>query len=124
MDGLKAWGRGVARLAIACAVTLLVLAPSLDAVFCSEGKTALATSSAETLQVIKTAASSENGDAAPAVLAGVCLHGHCHHSAPVLPPIEADSVPLEAVPTERHALLNAPVPVTHPHFELNRPPRA
>ncbi|MDP1616580.1 hypothetical protein [Phenylobacterium sp.] len=124
MDGLKAWGRGFARLAIACAVTLLVLAPSVDAVFCPEGGMALASSSAETPQVIKTAESGDHGKAASGDLVGVCIYGHCHHGAPVLPPITADSAPLDAAPTERHALLNTPVPVKHPHFEQNRPPRA
>lgn len=124
MGGLKAWGRGLARLAITCAVALLVLAPSLDAVFCPERQLAPANSSAETPQVIKTAESGAHGNAAPGDLVGVCLYGHCHHGAPVLPPITADSAPLDATPTERHALLNAPIPVRHPHFELNRPPRA
>lgn len=124
MDGLKAWGRGLARLAIACAVTLLVLVPSVDAVFCPDGKTALASSSAELSQMIDTAERREDSKAASGGLVGVCMHGHCHHGAHVLPPITADSAPLDAAPTERHALLNTPVPVKHPHFELNRPPRA
>lgn len=123
MDGLKAWGRGLAQLAIACAVALLVLAPSLDAVFCPGGRAVPADSSAVAAHVLKTVEIGENGKAT-AGLVGVCPWGHCHHGAPALPPIAAASAPIATAPTERHALLSATLPITHRHFELNRPPRA
>jgi hypothetical protein len=123
VDALKAWGRGLAQLAIACAVTLLVLAPSLDAVLCSEAKLAPTITSAEPGPHIKMVASGEQGKTSPA-LVGLCLYGHCHFGVGFLPPVTVDDAFVGDRPNERHALLNAALPVSHPEFELNRPPRA
>lgn len=124
MDGLRAWGGELARLVIACAVALLVLAPAIDAAFCTESLVAEASPSAQPLQIIKSAADSQGGQAAQGKVVGVCSYGNCHHAAPLLPPIPSASPVLRAAPMVRHALVDAPVPAAHRHFELNRPPRA
>lgn len=123
MDRLRAWGKGIAQLAIACAVALFALAPSLDAAFCPESKPAPTTSSAATFQQVAMATNAERGRPSPA-LVGFCLYGHCQHSVAFPPPMAADHAPASDRPTERHALANTALPVSNPEFELNRPPRA
>lgn len=125
MGALSGWCGGLARLAAALALTLLVLSPSLDAVFCRDGGTAQPTpATAEAVQMVSTTADAEPGKAAPCPCGGICLHGHCYHAAPGLPPAPLDSGPRPVSSGERHALADPGVPTASPHFELMRPPRA
>lgn len=125
MGGLRGWSGGLARLAAALALALLVLSPGLDALFCRDaGVMVPARTSAEAVQVVAASVDAEQGRAALGPCGGICLNGHCYHSAPCLPPAPLDSGPLPASPGERQALLNTAVPTEDPDFELTRPPRA
>ena len=114
------WWRKVGMALAALVLTVLTLGPSLDGLVCRD-EGSLSAVAAE-LPVAAAAA-----DVAPEPLdegPGICVHGHCHHSAPYVPatpPASELSAPLLAV---AHPFVRDRVPTSDPKFGLIRPPRA
>lgn len=113
------WWRKVGMALAALVLTVLTLGPGLDGLVCRD-EGSLSAVAAE----LPAAAAD---DVAPEPLEegpGICVHGHCHHSAPYVsatPAANALSVPLLAV---AHPFVRDRVPTSDPKFGLIRPPRA
>jgi hypothetical protein len=116
------WWRRVGMALAALVLTVLTFGPGVDGLLCrDEG-------SISAVAAELPAASAATGDDGHGALfdegPGICVHGHCHHSAPHVPAIptaHALSAPLTAV---AHPLVRDRVPTTDPKFGLIRPPRA
>jgi len=115
------WWRKVGMALAALVLTVLTLGPGLDGLICRDEGSLSAVAAELPL------AASPADDAGPAPLderPGICVHGHCHHSAPYVPATLAAgelSAPLLAV---AHPFVRNRVPISDPKFGLIRPPRA
>ena len=121
MEWTSPWWRKVGMVLAALVLTVLTLGPGLDGRICRD-EGSLSAVAAE-LPV----AAAPADDAGPPPLdegRGICIHGHCHHSAPYVPATLAAgelSAPLLAV---AHPFVRNRVPISDPKFGLIRPPRA
>jgi len=115
------WWRKVGMALAALVLTVLTLGPGLDGLICRDEGSLSAVAAELPL------AAAPADDAGPAPLderPGICVHGHCHHSAPYVPATPAASelsAPLQAV---AHPFVRDRVPTSDPKFGLIRPPRA
>ncbi|MCR5880080.1 hypothetical protein [Phenylobacterium sp. J367] len=105
----------------ALVLTVLTLGPGLDGLLCrDEGSL-----SAVAAEMPIADAAADHLDPRPLdERPGICVHGHCHHSAPYVPatpPASELSAPLLAV---AHPFVRDRVPTSDPKFGLIRPPRA
>lgn len=113
---------GLVRLFAVCAIALLVLSPSVDALFCRDASAAAQGATVIADQGIRVAAHREGSKRATP--AGTCLTCHCHFGATYLPPADTACAEPAASSGFRHAWLEATLPSAAPRFELERPPRA
>lgn len=115
------WWRKVGMALAALVLTVLTLGPSLDGLLCrDEGSLG-----AVAAEMPVAALAADHTDPRPLDEGpGICVHGHCHHSAPYVPatpPGGELSAPLLAV---AHPFVRDRVPTSDPKFGLIRPPRA
>jgi hypothetical protein len=104
----------------ALVLTALTLGPGLDGLLCRDegGLSAVAAAS----PTAEAADSGHSGGADEG--ADICVHGHCHHSAPYVPAALAAVETPGHLTDDAHLLARARIPTSDPKFSVMRPPRA
>ena len=112
------WWRKIGMALAALVLAVLTLGPGLDGLVCRDegGAVAAAPIAAE--------AASDGHSGSADQGADICVHGHCHHSAPYVPSALASVETRDHLTGDAHLLARARIPTSDPKFGLMRPPRA
>jgi len=112
---MKTWWRDLGGLLAACVLTLLVVAPSMNACLC-------ANSAPVSGATVETVQSQEHRDSAPCD-AACCLNGHCHQGGSMLNSFVA-AIPKPVLIEAEHASAAVRALASLSPSGPDRPPRA
>jgi hypothetical protein len=115
MRKMKTWWRDLGGLLAACVLTLLVVAPTMNACLCANS----APASGAAVEAVQ---SQDHRDSAPCD-AACCLNGHCHHGGSMLNPF-VTAIPRPALIEAEHASAAVRALASLSPSGPDRPPRA
>lgn len=129
MHSAKTWWRDLGGLLAAAVIAVLAFAPALDALICGgeeptvNAPAAIAEAQAPVAKDQVADLGEHHGAVSGHADGGVCPHGHCHHGGVAQPAPQSPRFALLSVAARLPIPLSA-VPVSDPHYSLDRPPRA